>query len=526
MMRFLAAWFPYWSITAAGYSPDDPVAIIESGRVLHCSPAAYRDGVRVGQRRREAKGNSPDMTLLAPDPQLDMAKFEPIVAVLTSVVARLEVTEPGLCTLAADGPARYYGGESALIHELQEVLSEPGIPPARIGIADSRFAAKLATRTGNDGHLVAPGRTKDFLSSFPITTLNLDELSTLSRRLGIHTLGQFADLPTRSVLSRFGSAAATAHALARGLNPEPLAVHQPDDELAVSIELDPPAERVDIATFAAKKLSTQFMDLLTRRGLACTQLRIEAQTEHAEETSRIWRASSVFDSDTVVERVRWQLSGWLEATGAGETTPTAGINLLRLVADEVAGSADLQISLWGEMSQVDRRAIRGLDRVRGLLGSSAIFTALIGGGRSPADRVKLVPWGQPPPALDPPMPWPGQVPTPLPAVVYAEPLPVEVRCDQGPVRVTVRGEVTGSPQQLRLPDGTWHRIDAWAGPWLVDEQWWEPESRCRVARFQIMTSAAVPATGRGPNVSDAGDQQSVHLCLVQQNTWWIEATYD
>ena len=153
------------------------------------------------------------------------------------------------------------------------------------------------------------------------------------------------------------------------------------------------------------------------------------------------------------------------------------------------------------MSQVDRRAIRGLDRVRGLLGSSAIFTALIGGGRSPADRVKLVPWGQPPPALDPPMPWPGQVPTPLPAVVYAEPLPVEVRCDQGPVRVTVRGEVTGSPQQLRLPDGTWHRIDAWAGPWLVDEQWWEPESRCRVARFQIMTSAAVPATGRGPNVS-------------------------
>lgn len=516
-MRFLSVWFPNWSITAAGHCLDDSVAVVESGRVLHCSPGAYRDGVRIGQRRREAKSNSPEMAVLAPNPQLDATQFEPIIAALTSVVARLEVTEPGLCTLAADGPTRYYGGESALVHELQEVLCEPGIPPARIGIADSRFAAKLAARTGSDGHLVPVGSTKDFLSNFPITTLELDELSTLSQRLGIHTLGQFADLPTRSVLSRFGSAAATAHALARGLNPEPLAVHQPNDELAVSVELDPPAERVDIATFAAKQLSTQFMEMLVRRGLACTQLRIEAQTEHAEETSRIWRATTVFDSDTVVERVRWQLSGWLEASGAGEIKPTAGICLLRLVADEVAGSADLQISLWGEMSQVDRRAIRGLDRVRGLLGSSAIFTALIGGGRSPADRVTLVPWGQPPPTLDPPMPWPGQVPNPLPAVVHNTPLPIEVHCDDGPVQVTVRGEVTGSPQRLRLPDGRWRRIDAWAGPWLVDEQWWEPESHCRVARFQILSTDV--AVGEG-------NQQTVHLCLVQQNAWWIEATYD
>ena len=355
--------------------------------------------------------------------------------------------------------------------------------------------------------------------------MNLDELSTLSRRLGIHTLGQFADLPTRSVLSRFGSAAATAHALARGLNPEPLAVHQPDDELAVSIEVDPPAERVDIATFAAKKLSTQFMDLLTRRGLACTQLRIEAQTEHAEETSA-FGAQAQYSIPTLWSNE----SGGNFPAGLRQQEPGNHTNRRNQSASVGRGRScwlrDLQISLWGEMSQVDRRAIRGLDRVRGLLGSSAIFTALIGGGRSPADRVKLVPWGQPPPALDPPMPWPGRVPTPLPAVVYAEPLPVEVRCDQGPVRVTVRARSQAVPNSSDSPTahgtGSTHGLAPGSSMSSGGSRLSLPggsvpdHDQCRRASH----------TGRGPNVSDAGDQQSVHLCLVQQNTWWIEATYD
>ena len=200
-MRFLSVWFPNWSITAAGHCLDDSVAVVESGRVLHCSPGAYRDGVRIGQRRREAKSNSPEMAVLAPNPQLDATQFEPIIAALTSVVARLEVTEPGLCTLAADGPTRYYGGESALVHELQEVLCEPGIPPARIGIADSRFAAKLAARTGSDGHLVPVGSTKDFLSNFPINdSVFTPSASSPTSRLGQSSLALAPPLPLHTHL--------------------------------------------------------------------------------------------------------------------------------------------------------------------------------------------------------------------------------------------------------------------------------------------------------------------------------------
>ena len=512
-MRFLAAWFPDWPVTAAGYRPQDPVAFAESGAISACSAAAFQAGVRVGQRRREAKRHCPLLTLLPNDPYRDAQAFEPVVAALTMIVPRIEVTAPGLATMAAEGPSRYYGGEQELASLVVQTASEALSTESnvQIGIADSRFAADLAAQ---QFQIVAPGLTREFLAPFPVATLGLDDLTTLSRRLGIHTLGQFAELPSRSVLSRFGTAAAVSHQLARGEHHQPLAIHEPAVPLTVSTELDPPAERVDIATFAARALASELADLLARRGLACTQLRIDAETEHAETLSRLWRASTVFDAETIVERVRWQLAGWLDVSRrtaqpkTGEQ-PTAGISLLRLSADEVAGSADLQISLWGEMSEADRRAVRGLDRVRGLLGPGGVFTAVLRGGRGPADRMQLVPWGEPAPPGDQPMPWPGHVTSPAPALVHPDPLPVEVAGVNGPVGISVRGEISNAPARIRLPDNQWQAITAWAGPWLTEEQWWDPEAHRRQARFQIVT-----------------EESGAHLCTVRRNHWWIEATYD
>ncbi len=550
-MRFLAVLFPDWPITANGYGPNDRAACLTSGTVSACSAAAYSDGVRIGQRRREAKRHSPTLSILTHDPYRDSQAFEPIVAALSAVVPRIEVTQPGLCTMAADGPSRYYGSERALAILVDQTARDgllaqcPSavrcLSPPRVGVADSRFAAKLAAQESQpeSALIVPPGRSREFLAPFPISTLGLDDLTTLSRRLGIHTLGQFADLPMRAVLTRFGAAAAESHQLARGEHRQPLAIHELTEPMAVTVELDPPAERVDIATFAARPLAEELIELLTRRGLACTQLRIDAETEHAQVQSRLWRATTVFDAEAIVERVRWQLTGWLNAKQAAtaaplceanryrvakqaataaplceanryhEPQPTAGISLLRLFADEVAGAADLQISLWGEMSESDRRAVRGLDRVRGLLGPGGVLTAVLRGGRGPAERVQFVPWGEPTPTVSPPMPWPGQVPKPSPSLVHPAPLAVDVTGANGPVGITARGELNNSPTRICLPDGRWQPITGWAGPWLADEQWWEPESRQRLARFQIMTA-----------------ERGAYLCAVQRNTWWIEATYD
>jgi protein ImuB len=479
------------------------------------------------------------MVILHADPYRDAQAFEAVVTTLLTAVPRLEVSEPGLCTVPIVGPARYYGGEERFIEHilslwpqdwpqdqipresLHKSLKESLRETLRIGIADSRFAALCAAKSTpsktqpKQWQIVPPGRTPEFLKPFPISTLGIAELTTLSRRLGISTLGQFAALPARSVLSRFGSSAAQSHALARGIDPQPLAIHHPSEPLSASGLLDPPAERVDIATFSAKNVVDEFVGLLTDRGLACTQLRVELETEHAEENTRVWRASPVFDAETMLERVRWQLAGWLNspAHDRSAASPTAGVSLVRLTADEVAGSADLQISLWGEMSEADRRAVRGLDRVRGLLGPTCVFTVQLSGGRGPRERVHYVPWGQPTPQSPPPMPWPGQLPAPSPAIVHTTPVPIRVFGATGPVAVTSRGDVSARPTLLELPDRSTQDITAWTGPWLTDEHWWEPESHQRYARFQLITA-------------DGDGDSHAHLCLVTRNDWLIEATYD
>jgi protein ImuB len=76
--------------------------------------------------------------------------------------------------------------------------------------------------------------------------------------------------------------------------------------------------------------------------------------------------------------------------------------------------------------------------------------------------------------------------------------------------VTSRGLVTGDPVLFsvdRLSAPT--RVQAWAGPWPIDELWWDPGQARRVARFQVV-----------------GVDGSAWLLVVEDGQWWCEARYD
>ena len=132
----------------------------------------------------------------------------------------------------------------------------------------------------------------------------------------------------------------------------------PPPDLVEQTELDPPAERVDIAAFAAKELADRLCARLAERGLACTRVMIEAETEHGEKLTRCWRhAISEYGGGltpgALAERVRWQLDGWV-TTGA----TTAGVTLLRLVPDEVIAADGRQLGFWGGDQVAHDRADR------------------------------------------------------------------------------------------------------------------------------------------------------------------------
>ena len=308
-------WPVVTAMAAAGIDPeggaDVPAAVLFANRVVSCTPAARAEGVRTGLRRREAQSRCPQLVVLPPDPARDARAFEPVVAAVAELAPGVEVIRPGLCAVAARGPARYFGGDRAVADRLGRYVAERTRARCSVGVADGRFAAALAARRG----LVVPrGGSRAYLAPFPVEALDLPDLPDLLRRLGLRTLGSFADLPPRDVLARFGPDGAHGHRLARGLDERPLAARPAAPELAVQTELDPPVERVDTAAFAAKVLAEELHAGLARRGLACTRVAIEAQTENGEQLTRLWRHEGVLTPAAIADRVRWQLDGWLNGT--------------------------------------------------------------------------------------------------------------------------------------------------------------------------------------------------------------------
>ncbi|GAA1603549.1 DNA polymerase Y family protein [Saccharothrix algeriensis] len=500
--RTMLVWCPDWPVIAAdlmdGVPAHRPVAVLHANRVIASSAAARAEGVRRGLRKREAQSRCPQVIVVDYDPVRDVRAFEPVLAAVEEIAASVAVVRAGVCAFAARGPARYFGGEEPAAERIVEQVAQECGVEAQLGVADGTFAALLAARAGR---IVAPGQTASFLAAMPISTLDRPQLTSLLRRLGVHTLGDFAALPPSDVLARFGLDAALAQRLAAGRDDRPLAVRQAPPELEIEERYDEPVDRVDTAAFAARALAEQLHERLAAHGLAATRLEIGAVTADGRELHRVWRHDGVLTAQAIADRTRWQLEGWIT-----QRRMTAGIAALRLVPDGLVRQAGLQAGLWGDVGAERDRAHRALHRVQGILGPEAVLTAVLGGGRDPGEQATLVPWGDERVPVRPDGPWPGRLPPPAPAVVLVEPQPARLLAADGEeVRITARLELSADPAFLVL-DGRTAEITGWAGPWPVDEQWWDSRRAHRAARLQVLL-----ATGRAVLLTLAAGQWTITL---------------
>jgi protein ImuB len=526
-----------------------PVVVLDRGFVLAASVEARVEGVRRGLRRREAEVRCPGLVIRPVDTAGEARAFEALSRAVEVLAPRLALDRPGLLFVATRGPSRYFGGDEAfatrLLAEVVAVLGATGCAGApqralgttgcagdgvvaggagaRIGIADGVFAARLAARRAEPGGMfvVPAGESAAFLAPWPARVLDDDDLASLLVRLGLPTLGDFAGLPPASVLGRFGPTGLAAHRRARGEDEHPPDLRVPPPELELHHEFDPPVSRVDTAVFAGRALADRLLAELAADGLICTRVRVEAETEHGERLARTWRlsggngtrggpggAGSSPGSAILADRVRGQLEAWVsrdEGPGradvgrsADDDLVTSGLTLLRLVPEEVVVAGRSQLGLWGGDRAAAERAGRALVRLQSLLGPEAVTTPVLQGGRTPDEQIVWVPWGDDPPTLpdqsrspDGGGAWPGAVPPPAPAIVFTPARPAELLDAQGrPVTVSGRGEASAAPERLNspaLPRGG-GPVEAWAGPWLQDLRWWDPQARRRRALWQVVAA--------------------------------------
>ena len=537
-VRTLAVCCAQWPVVATGVPASTPAIVVHANRVVSLTPAAGVEGVAVGLRRREAQSRCPGVQVFELDPTRDARAFEAVLGALDDIAPRWELSEPGRCAVPSRGPSRYHGGDRRLVGEVTEMVVDAvsrstGVPPrdvaVGVAVADGpRAAAVVAEDAARDGTpvVVAAGGTATHLAAMPVRRLTtggtgwgrrgeLDELVDVLRRLGLRNLGRFAGLDPTDVLARFGRVGSLAHDFARGEEPTRMVLDDVPADMGVSAALDPPAEQVDRAAFVAKVLADELHAGLAAAGLACTRVLVVAETEVGDRIERLWRHEGALSAAAVAQRARWQLDGWI-TTGRGLGRCRGGVSRIELVPDQVVPDDGNQLGFWGGSSEAGERAVRALARVQALLGPEAVVVPEWRGGRAPGERYRPVPLDTV--DLDARVgrddrPWPGALPAPAPAVVWPNPASVELLDAAGRlVGVSGRGAISAAPVSCSMGGGPGIEVTAWAGPWCVDERWWDPVAHRRRARVQV--------------VLGSGSRSAAHLLSLESGRWWLEATYD
>ncbi len=206
----------------------------------------------------------------------------------------------------------------------------------------------------------------------------------LLRRMGLQTLGDFAGLPAADVHTRFGTHGELLHRLARGLDPQPVGRRQVPPEFDATLLLEPPLELIEPIAFSLRTTAEGFVNDLAAHGLVCTTVLIEVDADGSLATARRWMHPRWFGATDLIDRVRWQL----QADGAVRA-PVDAVRLIPEVTEPLGDHAD---SLFG--GGPDERVERGVARVQSIVGHESVVSASVQGGRGPADRRLLVPWGE------------------------------------------------------------------------------------------------------------------------------------
>jgi protein ImuB len=519
VVRVAVLWCPDWPVVAHR-RPDEAVVVVHANRVVAASSSARDHGIVRGLRRREAQSRCPGVVVLERDLDLEARAFEAVVGALDDLTPRTEIIRPGILAFPTRGPSRYFGGDAPMAHRCRAVAGTAlqGLgAEVRVGIADSAFAATIAARIPADTGItiVAPGETAAFLAPRSIRLLDRADLVDVCLRLGIHTLGAFAALDPVDVAGRFGADGTEAHRLARGLDLRPPALTDPPPEMEVAAELDPPVERVDQAAFMGKALADELLAHLHERGASCSRIVICAETEHGEELVRRWRHDGALTAAAVADRVRWQLDGWLNGSSRGR--PTGAICRLSVRPDELGPMRGRQLGFWGGRAENIDTVARTVARVQGLLGAEAVRVPEARAGRSPQEQIVTVPADAVDLGRDHIVAadsagdsWPGALPGPPPVRVHDPPVPAEVVDATGAaIAVDARAQLSAAPAVLVVDGAAPLTVGSWAGPWPLDERWWDPERQRRRARMQMVT-----------------DDQVARLVVIEGGRWWVEATYD
>lgn len=302
----------------------ESVAVVEgnggAARVVAATRRAREKGVHAGLTLAQARALVPKLLARGRDGESERAAVEALLEVAESFSPRVEDAGEGLVFLDVDGLERRWS-EERLSNALQHAARHAGLP-ARMGLASSKLAARVAASLSDSPTLVPHGGEAAFLAPLPIARLMVDARATRSARAvpresvvaesprsgspragpgsardsrdasrdesdalatlerwGVRTIGDLARLPAGDVARRLGEVGRVLHERARGFDPEPLFPHVAPETFTEGLELEWPLVTLEpllaMAASALERLSRR----LESRALGCARLELSLRLE-------------------------------------------------------------------------------------------------------------------------------------------------------------------------------------------------------------------------------------------------------
>jgi len=373
---------------------DDPrlrscPVIVGAGVVLAASYEAKAYGVRTAMAGRQARILCPHAVVVPPRmsayTEASKAVFE-VFDQTTPLVEGLSIDE---AFLDVGGLARISGTPTQIAERLRREVAEQVGLPITVGVARTKFLAKVASGVGKpDGLLVVPHDGElAFLHPLPVERLwGVGQVTAgkLHER-GIATVGQVAELGEAVLVTMLGRASGRhLHALAHNHDPRPVQVGRRRRSIGAQRALGTKRRSSD----ELDTILVALVDCLARRLRAARRVcRTVVLRMRFADFTRATRSRTLAQATAHTETILVTARGLLAA--ARSTIDTQGLTLIGVALSNLDNDDAIQLALPFDSHQSDDLD-SALDNVRDRFGSAAITRAVLL-GRDNGPSVPLLP---------------------------------------------------------------------------------------------------------------------------------------
>ena len=420
-------------------------------RIVALDPRALRLGLTPGLTLADARARVPELAAIDHDPHADRLWLERIADGCDRWTPMVELDPPDGVTLDITGCAHLFGGEAALVTEVERQFAVAGLNP-RHALAGSPEAAQALARF----QTVPAADEHQAVRRLSIAALRLEtEVETALRRAGLKTLGDLAARPTAPLAARFGAEMVAMLDRVLGHADSRISPRRAPPALVFERRFAEPIARTEDALAALEELvreaagsmekrhegGRRFVGRLYRSDGAVREVIVETSQPIRDPavTARLFRERIDALSDPI--------------------DPGFGFDLVRLAVPAVEPVSPSQLQLEG--GNLNEEATAALiDRLSTRLGRARVRRFSTRDSHIPEQQVLTLPAVE---TADP-TPWPppraGEPPL-RPLHLFDPPQPVEVLAEVP----------DGPPRRFRWRRAL-HEVTRFEGPERIAGEWW------------------------------------------------------